>query len=194
MSNKEYQELILLLTKYASKNKNFKLDNGVFAICCEIFTNHVEFYYLDKDSVSYRDIVLGYCDSLKDVNLIIDELFDVVSYQESKKSARKSMKESKFSLYDLNKQTSFVKDWIRNINKELADVSVESIGDKEVVFRVWFDEGMSLEVFDDIATDYMPRTLIEFIKDMNIDFNFNFVDKEDKFTENGFVFIRFVVW
>lgn len=95
MAKKEDQELILLLIKYASKNKNFKLDNGTFAICCDIFTNHVEFYYLDEDVVSYRDTVLGYCDSLKDVNLIIDELSDVVSYQESNESARKSIKESK---------------------------------------------------------------------------------------------------
>ena len=81
MSKKEDQELILLLIEYASKNKNFKLDDGTFAICCDIFTNHVEFYYLAEDAVSYRDTVLGYCDSLKDVNLIIDELSDAVSYQ-----------------------------------------------------------------------------------------------------------------
>ena len=80
MSKKEDQELILLLIEYASENKNFKLDKGTYAICCDIFTNHIEFYYLDGDVVSYRDTVLGYCDSLKDVNLIIDELSDVMSY------------------------------------------------------------------------------------------------------------------
>lgn len=116
---------------------------------------------------------------------------------ESKKSAKKSLKEStdeSFSLYDLNKHDPFVKEWIRNINKELRDVSIESIGDDEIIFRVWFDETMDLDIFDDIVTDCMPSILIEFMSDMNIDFNYQFVYADDKFTENDYVFIRFVAW
>lgn len=146
MSKKEDQELILLLIKYASKNKNFKLDNGTFAICCDIFTNHVEFYYLDKDVVSYRDTVLGYCDSLKDVNLIIDELSDLIPYQESKKSTRKSIKESsdvaeKISseidksywidklIDDLDRHyESMEKAWLKNLDK-LSDEDILGIID-----------------------------------------------------------------
>lgn len=118
-------------------------------------------------------------------------------FEESKKSAKKSLKEStdeSFSLYDLNKHDPFVKEWIRNINKELQDVSIESIGDDEIVFRVWFDENIDLDIFDDIATDCMPSVLIEFMSDMNIDFNYQFVYADDKFTENDYVFIRFVAW
>lgn len=116
---------------------------------------------------------------------------------ESKKSARKGLKESTdedFSLYDLNKHDPFVKEWIRNINKKLADVSIESIGDDEIVFRVWVDESMDLDVFDDIVTSCMPRLLIKFMSDMNIDFNYQFVYEDDKFIENDYVFIRFVAW
>lgn len=116
---------------------------------------------------------------------------------ESKKSTKKSLKESTdedFSLYDLNKHDPFIKEWIRNINKELADVSIESIGDDEIVFRVWVDESMDLDVFDDIVTSCMPRTLINFMSDMNIDFGYQFVYEDDKFIENDFVFIRFVAW
>ena len=112
-------------------------------------------------------------------------------------SFKESLKESTdedFSLYDLNKHDPFVKEWIKNINKELKDVSIESIGDDEIIFRVWFDETMDLDIFDDIVTDCMPRTLIEFMSDMNIDFGYQFVYKDDKFTENDFVFIRFVAW
>lgn len=112
-------------------------------------------------------------------------------------SFKESLKESTdedFSLYDLNKHDSFVKEWVKNINKELKDVSIESIGDDEIVFRVWFDETMDLDIFDDIVTDCMPKTLIEFMSDMNIDFGYQFVYEDDKFTENDFVFIRFVAW
>lgn len=118
-------------------------------------------------------------------------------FEESKKSIKKSLKESAdedFSLYDLNKHDPFVKEWIKNINKELKDVSIESIGDNEIVFRVWFDENIDLDIFDDIATDCMPSLLIEFMSDMNIDFNYQFVYEDDRFTENDFVFIRFVAW
>lgn len=110
---------------------------------------------------------------------------------------KKSLKESTdedFSLYDLNKHDPFVKEWVKNINKELKDVSIESIGDDEIVFRVWFDENIDLDIFDDIVTDCMPRTLIEFMSDMNIDFGYQFVYADDKFTENDYVFIRFVAW
>lgn len=112
-------------------------------------------------------------------------------------SFKESLKESTdedFSLYDLNKHDPFVKEWVKNINKELKDVSIESIGDDEIVFRVWFDETMDLDIFDDIVTDCMPKTLIEFMSDMNIDFGYQFVYEDDKFTENDFVFIRFVAW
>lgn len=140
-----------------------------------------------------------------DTNMIDKEIYkemkmrlnDVFEIKESKKSTKKYLKESTdedFSLYNLNKRDPFVKEWIRNINKELADVSIESIGDNEIVFRVWFDESMDLDVFDDIATSCMPRILINFMSDMNIDFGYQFVYKDDKFTENDFVFIRFVAW
>lgn len=124
----------------------------------------------------------------------MDDSYDLM---ESKKSTRKSLKESTdedFSLYDLNKHDPFVKEWIKNINKELKDVSIDSIGDDEIVFRVWFDENIDLDIFDDIVTDCMPRTLIEFMSDMNIDFGYQFVYEDDKFTENDYVFIRFVAW
>lgn len=124
-------------------------------------------------------------------------LFELEDWTESKKSSKKSLKESTdecFSLYDFNKHDPFVKEWIRNINKEFKDVSIESIGDDEIIFRVWFDESMGLDVFDDIATDCMPRTLIEFMSDMNIDFGYQFVYEDDKFAENDYVFIRFVAW
>jgi hypothetical protein len=118
-------------------------------------------------------------------------------FEESKKCVKKSLKESTdedFSLYDLNKHDPFVKEWVKNINKELKDVSIESIGDDEIIFRVWFDETMDLDIFDDIVTDCMPKTLIEFMSDMNIDFGYRFVYKDDKFAENDYVFIRFVAW
>lgn len=116
----------------------------------------------------------------------------VVGGVEEKKNLKESTDED-FSLYDLNKHDPFVKEWVKNINKEL-EVSIESIGDDEIIFRVWFDESMDLDAFDDIATDWMPRTLIEFMSDMNIDFGYQFVYEDDKFTENDFVFIRFVAW
>ena len=119
------------------------------------------------------------------------------NYKESRKYARKNLKEStdeSFSLYDLNKHDPFVKEWVKNINKELKDVSIESIGDSEIIFRVWFDETIDLDIFDDIVTDCMPRILIEFMSDMNIDFGYQFVYADDKFTENDFVFIRFIAW
>jgi hypothetical protein len=119
----------------------------------------------------------------------MDDSYDLM---ESKKSLKESTDES-FSLYDLNKHDPFVKEWVKNINKEL-DVSIESIGDDEIVFRVWFDENIDLDIFDDIATDCMPSLLIEFMSDMNIDFNYQFVYADDKFTENDYVFIRFVAW
>jgi len=112
-------------------------------------------------------------------------------------SFKESLKESTdedFSLYDLNKHDPFVKEWVKNINKELKDVSIESIGDDEIVFRVWVNESIDLDVFDDIVTSCMPRTLIEFMSDMNIDFGYQFVYEDDKFTENDYVFIRFVAW
>jgi len=150
------------------------------------------------DDVTRNDII----DLENDANVY--KIIDVTNgkkktiyLDESKKSARKSLKESTdedFSLYDLNKHDPFVKEWVKNINKELKDVSIESIGDDEIVFRVWFDETMDLDIFDDIVTDCMPKTLIEFMSDMNIDFGYQFVYEDDKFTENDFVFIRFVAW
>ena len=152
--------------------------------------------YIRCDDERCENVVLDWIKEF-DLDISKSEISKIIKLHESKKFTRKSMKEStdeSFSLYDLNKHDPFVKEWVKNINKELKDVSIESIGDNEIIFRVWFDESIDLDIFDDIATDCMPRTLIEFMSDMNIDFGYQFVYADDKFTENDFVFIRFVAW
>ena len=152
--------------------------------------------YIRCDDIRCENVVLNWIKEF-DLDISKSEISKIIKLHESKKSAKKSLKEStdeSFSLYDLNKHDPFVKEWIRNINKELRDVSIESIGDDEIVFRVWFDENIDLDIFDDIATDCMPSILIEFMSDMNIDFNYQFVYADDKFIKNDYVFIRFVAW
>jgi len=152
--------------------------------------------YIRCDDERCENVVLDWIKEF-DLDISKSEISKIIKLHESKKFTRKSMKEStdeSFSLYDLNKHDPFIKEWVKNINKELKDVSIESIGDNEIIFRVWFDESIDLDIFDDIATDCMPRTLIEFMSDMNIDFGYQFVYADDKFTENDFVFIRFVAW
>ena len=152
--------------------------------------------YIRCDDIRCENVVLNWIKEF-DLDISKSEISKIIKLHESKKSAKKSLKEStdeSFSLYDLNKHDPFVKEWIRNINKELRDVSIESIGDDEIVFRVWFDENIDLDIFDDIATDCMPSILIEFMSDMNIDFNYQFAYADDKFIKNDYVFIRFVAW
>ena len=152
--------------------------------------------YIRCDDERCENVVLDWIKEF-DLDISKSEISKIIKLHESKKFTRKSMKEStdeSFSLYDLNKHDPFVKEWVKNINKELKDVSIESIGDNEIIFRVWFDESIDLDIFDDIVTDCMPRTLIEFMSDMNIDFGYQFVYADDKFTENDFVFIRFIAW
>lgn len=156
-----------------------------------------EYGYGKKEAQDFYDSKWHDIDDMFDIMPELAVLFELEDWTESTKSSKKSLKESTdedFSLYDLNKHDPFVKEWVKNINKELEDVSIESIGDDEIVFRVWFDETMDLDIFDDIVTDCMPKTLIEFMSDMNIDFGYQFVHEDDKFTENDFVFIKFVAW
>ena len=183
--NKSWSKFNKSLSDFWEVMKDIKKLNSFDKTCKEI----IDAWCDDIEKIFYSD------DNLE--NLKLNYGFkgnDVFEIKESvKKSLKKSTDES-FSLYDLNKHDPFVKEWIRNINKELKDVSIESIGDDEIVFRVWFDENIDLDIFDDIATDCMPSVLIEFMSDMNIDFNYQFVYADDKFTENDFVFIRFVAW
>ena len=88
------ERMILEMIDSLKDNKKFNPYEGKYVICCDFFTDKIEFYYLGDDVVSHRDIVVGYCDSLKDVNLIINELSNKFKFFESKESARKSIKES----------------------------------------------------------------------------------------------------
>ena len=45
-----------------------------YAICCNIFVNDIELYYVSSDCVNSRDIVLGYCSTLDDVNNLVNTL------------------------------------------------------------------------------------------------------------------------
>lgn len=183
--NKSWDKFNNFLSDFWKVMKDIKKLNSFDKTCKEI----IDAWYDDIEKIFYSD------DNLE--NFKLNYGFKGNDIFEIKESAKKSLKEStdeSFSLYDLNKHDPFVKEWIRNINKELKDVSIESIGDDEIVFRVWFDENIDLDTFDDTATDCMPSLLIEFMSDMNIDFNYQFVYADDKFTENDYVFIRFVAW
>ena len=88
-SDFRYQQKVLSeIIDYLSNNKKFNAYEGNYTICCDFFTNGIEFYYLSYDSVSSRDIVIGYCNSLEDVNSIIDEL------SKKYKKIKESLKES----------------------------------------------------------------------------------------------------
>ena len=183
--NKSWSKFNKSLSDFWEVMKDIKKLNSFDKTCKEI----IDAWCDDIEKIFYSD------DNLE--NLKLNYGFEGNDVFEIKESAKKSLKEStdeSFSLYDLNKHDPFVKEWIRNINKELRDVSIESIGDDEIVFRVWFDENIDLDIFDDIATDCMPSILIEFMSDMNIDFNYQFVYADDKFIKNDYVFIRFVAW
>ena len=107
----------------------------------------------------------------------------------------KSGKESKFSLFDINQHDPFVKDWLKKLQKDFSEISVESIGDDEIVFRVFFEKDFyDLNIFDEIATSCMPSTLIEYMDEYNMDFGYQFVYEDDRFVEDDIVFIRFIVW
>lgn len=58
-------------------NDKINFNNGKYAICCDIFTNKIEFYYIDSDSI-FRDIVIGYCNNLDDVNSIIAVIKEIL--------------------------------------------------------------------------------------------------------------------
>ena len=183
--NKSWNKFSESLSDFLKVMKDIEKLDSFDKTCKEI----IDAWYDDIEKIFYSD------DNLE--NLKLNYGFEGNDVFEIKESAKKSLKEStdeSFSLYDLNKHDPFVKEWIRNINKELRDVSIESIGDDEIVFRVWFDENIDLDIFDDIATDCMPSILIEFMSDMNIDFNYQFVYADDKFIKNDYVFIRFVAW
>jgi hypothetical protein len=95
------EHMILEMIDSLKNNKKFNPYEGKYVICCDFFTDKIEFYYLADDVVSHRDIVVGYCDSLKDVNLIINELSNKFKFFESKESATKSIKESDDNWYKL---------------------------------------------------------------------------------------------
>ena len=69
------------------------------------------------------------------------------------------------------------------------------MGDDEIVFRVFFEKDLyDLDIFDEVATSCMPNRLIEYLDEYKMNFGYRFVYEDDRFTEDDFVFIKFVVW
>ena len=109
------------------------------------------------------------------------------------------MKQSGFSLYELNEMKDFISDWRYNIKHDydLMRLDVENIMDNKITFAIKTEKDLDLDEFDEIATNCMPKILIALIDWVGLDFGYQFTysGKYDDYEPiDDYVYVDFVVW
>ena len=105
------------------------------------------------------------------------------------------MKQSGFSLYELNEMKDFISDWRYNIKHDydLMRLDVENIMDNKITFAIKTEKNLDLDEFDEIATDCMPKILYTLIDWVGVDFGYQWTYGDNE-PIDGYVYIDFVVW
>ena len=105
------------------------------------------------------------------------------------------MKQSGFSLYELNEMKDFISDWRYNIKHDydLMWLDVENIMDNKITFAIKTEKNLDLDEFDEIATDCMPAILYKTIDWVGVDFGYQWTYGDNE-PIDGYVYIDFVVW
>lgn len=108
------------------------------------------------------------------------------------------MKQSGFSLYELNQMKDFISDWrykIKHAYGILTRLDVEEIHDDKITFALKLEDDVNVDLdeFDDIATNCMPKILYTLIDWVGIEFGYKWTYGDNE-PIDGYVFIDFVVW
>lgn len=105
------------------------------------------------------------------------------------------MKQSGFSLYDLNEMKDFISDWRYNIKHDydLMRLDVENIMDDKITFAIKTEKIFDLDEFDEIATSCMPKILFKVIDWVGVDFDYQFT-YDDGEPIDDYIYVDFVVW
>ena len=108
------------------------------------------------------------------------------------------MKQSGFSLYELNLLKDFIGDWryeIKHAYGTFSMLDVEAILDDKITFcfRPEEDVNVDLDEFDEIATDCMPAILYKTIGWVGVDFGYQWTYGDNE-PIDGYVYIDFVIW
>ena len=108
------------------------------------------------------------------------------------------LKQSGFSLYELNLMKNFIDDWRYEIKRaygSLSRLDVEQFNDDKITFsfKPSDDVNVDLDEFDDIATNCMPKILYTLIDWVGVDFGYQWTYGDNE-PIDGYVYIDFVVW
>lgn len=108
------------------------------------------------------------------------------------------MKQSGFSLYELNHMKDFISDWrygIKHAYGTLIRLEVEEIHDDKITFALKLedDANVDLDEFDDIATNCMPKILYTLIDWVGVNFGYQWTYGDSE-PIDGYTYINFVVW
>ena len=108
------------------------------------------------------------------------------------------MKQSGFSLYELNEMKDFIDDWryeIKYAYGTFTRLDAEAILDDKITFcfRPEEDVNVDLDEFDEIATSCMPKILFKLIDWVGVDFGYQWTYGDNERID-GYTYIDFVIW